>query len=298
MSRKLHKIKRKKLGSYPYFTVILSISLALFVIGLFSLLILHANELSKVIKDKFEVHAYLEKNISEQEEDSIRSEIEKFPFVQSKEGQAQITFISKKEAAEKFINETGEDFFKVIGENPLRSSFAIRIKNQYADSLSLRKVKANLSGIKGIYEVDYKESLINQINDNTRKISFILLVFSLILLVTSILLINNTIKLALFSQRFLIRSMQLVGATKSFIQKPFLLRSMAQGLISGLIASACLLLILQYLYSKVEELRILADFKSTALLFLILIISGIILGLYSSFRAVNKYLRLSLDELY
>lgn len=298
MSRKLHKIKRKKLGSYPYFTVILSISLALFVIGLFSLLILHANELSKVIKDKFEVHAYLEKNLSEQQEDSLKYEIEKFPFVQRKEGQSQITFISKKEAAEKFINETGEDFFKVIGENPLRSSYAIRIKNQYADSLSLKKVKANLSGIKGIYEVDYKESLINQINDNTRKISFILLVFSLILLVTSILLINNTIKLALFSQRFLIRSMQLVGATKSFIQKPFLLRSMIQGFTSGLIASASLLLILQYLYTRVEELRILADTKSIALLFLILIISGIIIGLYSSFRAVNKYLGLSLDELY
>lgn len=298
MSGKFKKLKRKKLGSYPDFTVILSISLALFVIGLFSLLVVHASKLSDLIKDKFEVHAYLEKNLSADQEDSIKTVISKFPFVQKKENTTGITFLSKEEAAQRFINETGEDFFKVIGDNPLRSSFIIRIEHQYADSVSLKKVKAHLSGIRGIYEIDYKESLITQINDNIQKIGFILVIFAFILLITSILMINNTLKLALFSQRFLIRSMQLVGATKSFIQKPFLLRAVIQGIISGALASAILFLVLQYLYNNVEELSILADYKAILLIFLSLIALGAIIALYGSFRAVNKYLRLSLDELY
>jgi len=298
MSGNFKKLKRKKLGSYPDFTVILSISLALFVIGLFSLLVIHASKLSDLIKDKFEVHAYLDKNLSPEQEDSIKTTISNFPFVQKKENKPVITFLSKEEAAQKFIKETGEDFFKVIGDNPLRSSFIIRLERQYADSISLKKVKAHLSGIRGIYEVDYKESLIIQINDNIQKIGFILIIFALILLITSILMINNTLKLALFSQRFLIRSMQLVGATKSFIQKPFLLRAVIQGIISGTLASATLFLVLQYLYNNVEELSLLADYEATLLIFLCLIALGAIIALFGSFRAVNKYLRLSLDELY
>lgn len=298
MPGKLHKPKRKKLGSYPYFTVILSISMALFVIGLFALLIMHANKLSHIIKDKFEVHAYLEKNLSSEQEDSIKTVISGFPFVRYEKDEASITYISKEEASRRFIDETGEDFYTIIGDNPLRSSFAIRIEQQYADSVSLKKVKAHLIGVRGIYEVDYKESLINQVNDNIKKIGFILILFAAILLVTSILLINNTLKLALFSQRFLIRSMQLVGATKSFIQKPFLLRAMTQGLISGILASFSLFIILQYLYAQIEELRVLSDTGIMFLIFLILILLGIFIGLFSSFRTINKYIKLSLDELY
>lgn len=298
MNGKFKKLKRKKLGTYPDFTVILSITLALFVIGLFSLLVVHASKLSEIIKDNFEVHAYLDKNLSIEQEDSIRSEIIKFPFVQKRENTEGITFLSKEEAAQKFISETGEDFFKVIGDNPLRSSFIIKIEHQYADSISLKKIKAHLSGIRGIYEIDYKESLITQINNNIQKIGFILIIFAFILLTTSILMINNTLKLALFSQRFLIRSMQLVGATKTFIQKPFLLRAVIQGIISGALASTALFLVLQYLYNNVEELSLLADYKAILLIFLSLIAIGAIIALFGSFRAVNKYLRLSLDELY
>ncbi len=298
MAGKLHKLKRKKLGSYPYFTVMLSITLALFVIGLFALLVMHASKLSEIIKDKFEVHAYLEKTLTPEQEDSVKTVIQEFPFVRRDDSEAAITYISKEEAARRFINETGEDFYTIIGDNPLRSSFAIRIEQQYADSVSLKKVKAHLTGVKGIYEVDYKESLINQINDNIKKIGFILIIFAAILLFTSILLINNTLKLALFSQRFLIRSMQLVGATKSFIQKPFLFRSMTQGLLSGLLASFSLFIILQYLYAKVSELKVLSDVSDMLLIFLALIFLGVVIGLFSSYRAVNKYLKLSLDELY
>lgn len=298
MARNFKKLKKKKLGSYPYFTVMLSISLALFVIGLFGILLLHANKLSEIIKDKFEIHAYLEKSISNEQADSIKSVISNYPFILRKNGIPQVRYISKEEAAKQFINETGEDFYKVIGDNPLRASFIIKIDHIYADPAQMSGIKTKLSQIKGIYEVDYKENLISQINKNIKNISFILILFAGILLLTSILLINNTIKLALFSQRFLIRSMQLVGARKMFIQKPFLMRAALQGLISGMIASGSLFLILYYLYSRISELKLLADQKALIIILASLLVIGVFIGLLSSFRAVNRYLNMSLDELY
>jgi cell division transport system permease protein len=298
MTRKYKKLKRTKLGSYPYTTVVLSITLALFVIGLFSILIFHASKLSELIKNKFEVHAYLDRNLNLQKKDSIVNDVRQLHYVLRKDGSPQVTFVSEEDAAKKFISETGEDFYKVLGANPLRASVVIKIDYRFADTKNLKKIREVLEGIDGIYEVDYKENLINQINKNIRNISFILLLFAGILLVTAILLINNTIRLALFSQRFLIRSMQLIGATKFFIQKPFLTRAGIQGFFSGIIASVLLILILQYLYNVIPELTELSDTGSLAMIFILLIITGIFIGICSSYIAINRYLRMSLDELY
>jgi cell division transport system permease protein len=160
------------------------------------------------------------------------------------------------------------------------------------------EIAQKVNSISGIFEVEYVETLVETINKNITKLAFILGGFSFILISVVIVLINNTIKLALFSQRFLIRSMQLVGAKRSFIRRPFLLRSLMHGIVSALIASALLFILAEYAYSEVEELLLLKDNNLMILLVGILIILGATLGFFSSLRSVNKYLKLSLDELY
>ena len=162
----------------------------------------------------------------------------------------------------------------------------------------MASIKENILKYPGIFEVIYVNNLVDTINKNIRNISLILASFAAILILVVIILINNTIKLALFTQRFLIRSMQLVGATNGFIRSPFIFRSMFHGFLSGIVASIALFAISEYAYTKIDDLILLKDVNHLYLLFAILLLLGASLGLFSSLRAVNKYLKLSLDELY
>jgi cell division transport system permease protein len=297
MPQKTHK-RKKQVGSYPNFTVVFSITMALFVSGLFAIIFLHANKLSNIIKERIEIHVYLSHNLNQNQVSSINDMISSQEYIFKKNNIPQVRYISQEEAAKKFIQETGEDFSKVLKDNPLHASFIIKINPLYSDTTQLRKIVNNLATIDGIYEVDYQENLITQINNNIKSISFVFIGFAFILLVASVLLINNTIRLALFSQRFLIRSMQLVGATKGFIQKPFLLHAILQGLGSGIIAALLLGLLTQYAYSEVSDLSKLEEMENILIILGSLLVFGIIIGLLSSYRAVNKYLKMSLDELY
>ena len=162
----------------------------------------------------------------------------------------------------------------------------------------MASIAKTLEGLAGVFEVEFVENLVQAINQNIAKIAMILGGFAFILIIVVIVLINNTIKLALFSQRFLIRSMQLVGAKSSFIRKPFLLRSVAHGVAGALIASMSLIILAEYAYSQVNELLLLKDNKLMILLVGFLVLLGGLIGLFSSLRSVNKYLKLSLDELY
>jgi cell division transport system permease protein len=209
-----------------------------------------------------------------------------------------IQFFPKEEAAKQFIKETGEDFQKFLGENPLRDAFLVKVDPIFHGKESLKKVKASLEKLNGVFQVYYVESLIESINDNVAKIGIILLGITAILLLAVVLLISNTLRLALFSQRFLIRSMQLVGATKWFIQRPFLVRATIHGFVSGLIASGLLAGLIYFSIQRISDLSILQNQISVLLLFFILIVMGILLAFFSTFRAVRKYLKLSLDELY
>ena len=290
--------RKKKLGSYPYLSVVFSITLALFVIGLFGLLLLYAHQLKELIRENVEVQVYLNKYITENERIKINKTLAGKDFVLTEEGVPQITYISKEEAARQFIEETGEDFTNFLGENPLRDAYIIKIKSEYQDKDKISGIKAEVEDISGVFEVTYIESLIDSINQNVAKISLVLAGFAIILLLTVIMLINNTIKLALFSQRFLIRSMQLVGATAGFIQKPFLYRATLHGIIAGLIASLLLIGLIQYSNQEIEELVKLQDPEKILYLLVFLLALGGFIGLLSTFRAVKKYLKMSLDELY
>ena len=279
--------------------MVFSISIALFVIGLLGLLMLHSQKLTRLIKENIEMQVYLKKDISNSELTKIRHSFEQAEFVSKDKNEVpQIIFISKEDAAENFIAETGEDFASFLGENPLRDAFTININEANQTEVKMTAIKEKIMKFSGVFEVIYVNDLVDIINKNIKNISIVLAGFGAILILVVIILINNTIKLALFTQRFLIRSMQLVGATNGFIRRPFLFRSFSHGLLSGLVASVALLGISEYAYTKIDDLILLKDVNHLYILFGILLLLGAFLGLFSSLRSVNKYLKLSLDELY
>lgn len=287
---------KKNLGSYPYISVIFSITLALFVIGVFGALVIYSKELERLVRENVKIQVYLKNQITETQRGQIENSIASKPFVSK--NQDAIQFVSKEEAAKEFIEETGEDFKQFLGENPLRDAYLVKIQEDYHDMASLKKIKDEVEKIGGVYEVYYVENVIESINKNITKIGLILMSLVALLLFIVVLLINNTLRLALFSQRFLIRSMQLVGARKSFIQMPFLIRASIHGLLSGILATALLIGLLVFASRKVEDLSLIQNNDRLIILTGSLVIMGILVAVLSTYRAVSKYLKLSLDELY
>lgn len=293
------KQKKKRLGAYPYVSVVFSITLALFMIGALGMLTIHSKKLTSLIKENVQIQVFLKRDVNTEQRIRIQKQLESFDFIaHDEEGNARIRFLSKEEGAKEFIAETGEDFVAFLGENPLRDEFTLNIDEAHQTEASMANISKTLQKINGVFEVEYVENLVGTINRNIAKVGMILGGFSAILILVVIVLINNTIKLALFSQRFLIRSMQLVGATKSFIRKPFLMRSVVHGVLGALIASSLLFILAEYAYERVEELALLKDASLMLILVGVLVVLGAVIGFFSSLRSVNKYLKLSLDELY
>jgi cell division transport system permease protein len=290
--------KKKKLGSFPYVSVIFSITLALFVIGLFGLLILHSNKLKDTIRENITIQIYLDKFVTENDKIRINKLLTQKKYIAKDGDKSLVEYISKEKAAKIFIESSGEDFIEFLGDNPLRDAFTIKIDPSYQQSDSLKTIEIELSKVDSVFEVVYVQNLVQSINKNITKISLILVGFTIILIITIVILINNTIKLALFSQRFLIRSMQLVGAKASFIISPFVRRAGMQGLLSGLIASMTLFALLTYANSVIEELKQLQSINELLILFALIVGLGIVIGMISTYKAVKKYLKMSLDELY
>ncbi|MEQ8424533.1 MAG: permease-like cell division protein FtsX [Cyclobacteriaceae bacterium] len=292
------KVKKKKLGSYPYFSVVFSISLALFVIGVFGALIIYSKELERVVRESVKIQVFLQSRVTEAQRLQIQKTLTAKPYTAKERPGGSVQFVSKDEAAKQFIKETGEDFQKFLGENPLRDAFVVSIDDAYHEPAKLAGIKTEVEKLNGVFQVYYVESVIDSINKNVTKISLILLGIALLLLSTVVLLINNTVRLALFSQRFLIRSMQLVGAKSWFIQRPFLYRASLHGFIAGVIASLLLVTLILVGNRRIEDLQLIQNTERLAVLAVSLLITGILVALLSTFRAVNKYLKLSLDQLY
>jgi len=290
--------KKRKVGSYPFISVIFSITLAIFVMGLFGLLYVYAKSLTNAIQRNVEIQVYLQKQVTQADIDFLTRAITESPYVRVEDDYPMVRFVSKDEAAKQFIEDTGEDFTAFIGDNPLRDAVVVNISSDYQRTDSLAVIKQRLEKVRGVYEVTYVESLVESINKNLAKLGLLLGGFTLVLLLVVAILINNTIKLALFSQRFLIRSMQLVGATGSFIRRPFLYRAALYGFISGLFASGLIFSLMKYANARIENLQELQDQTSLMILFGSLILGGILVSFISTYWAVRKYLKLSLDELY
>lgn len=290
--------KYKKLGSYPFISVVLSITLALFVIGLFGVLVIYSQELGRLVRENVRIQVYLKSTLTDEERTKIGKKLKAADFTLKDSTRQTVSFVSRQEAAKQFIEDTGEDFQKFLGENPLRDAYLVTVDPAFHDKKKMAEIKARLEKDKGIFQVYYQESLIESVNRNIAKIGLVLLAIAGVLLLVVVLLIHNTLRLALFSQRFLIRSMQLVGATRLFIQGPFILRSIALGALAGVLASAMLWALIRYGNTRVEELRLLENQDRLLTLLASLLGVGIFVAAVSTWRAVNKYLKLSLDDLY
>ncbi|UZD23178.1 cell division protein FtsX [Algoriphagus halophytocola] len=290
--------KKKILGHFKFGSVLFSTTLSLFIVGLFGVILIQAKTLTSMIRENIEVQVFLEKNLEEAELNSIQDNLTQRSFILRKEDSLGVKFISDEEAAATFIESTGEDFTEFLEDNPLRDSFVISIAEEFQTTEQLEAIAAELEAIPGVFEVSYMTDLVDSINKNLLKVSIVLGGFILILIITVVMLINNTIRLALFSQRFLIRSMQLVGATRGFIRKPFLSRAFLFGLMAGAFASVILFVLVNYTQANIEGFAMLQNSQLLYLLFAVLMVFGGILSVLSTLRAVNKYLNMSLDELY
>jgi len=292
------KKAQNQLGSFPVFNVVSSTTLALFVMGAFILLLIHTTKLTKIVREKFTLQVYLNKLVTENDLIRMNQIISQKTFILKKSNIPQFTFISKQEAAKNFIQETGENFLEILQENPLRDSYLIHIDPQYQDNEKLKTIKQELEAIDGVFEVVYLENLITAINKNVKKISLILIAFTFVFLLVVIILINNTIKLALYSQRFLIRSMNLVGATANFIKKPFIIRAIMIGLLAGILSDLILLSLLHYANLHIETLPSLQQPHKIFILLVCMPLLGIFLTTIGTYKAIDKYLYISLEHLH
>ena len=290
--------KKKKIGSYPNAMIVMSLTAALFLIGFCGLLVIQSKKLVSIIRQNIEVRVFINKEVSKAGQDSILQIIQSRPFVLKSTETKAITFVSKEEAAKEFIEGTKEDFATFLGENPLRDSYRVKIQEDYFEEAKLQQIKKELDQVKGVYEVVYQEDLADNINRNVTKIYIVLASFALVMLIIIVLLVNNTIKLAIYSQRFLIRSMQLVGATNGFIQKPYVLRGAIQGLVGGVVAALLLIGLQQLAVRNVEGLAMLQEYDKIVILVASVLGLGVAIGVASTYQSLARYLRMTLDDLY
>ncbi|NHE56075.1 cell division protein FtsX [Cyclobacterium plantarum] len=290
--------KKTKLGSYKFASVLFSITLSLLMMGLFGVIVIQAKKLTSLIRENIEIQVFLNKDLGQSSIDRLLEQMDSKPYVLQKESGQVIQYTSKEDAASIFLEEVGEDFTAFLDENPLRDSFTFSVKDEFQTSEEIAVIVAQLEKMPGVFEVTYMQDMVASINENLLKVSIVLGTLILILLVTVVILISNTIKLALFSQRFLIRSMQLVGATKGFIRRPFLWRSFLYGALAGIIASSIIFTLLEYGKNFIEGLQLLYDTELLIMLFGGLILLGALMSWLSTYRSINKYLNMSLDELY
>jgi len=297
MYKERKKKSKKKFGNFPYISVIFSVSLSLLLLGIFSFFLLSSLQVKTLIEKNTEINIYLNKNLSINTIDQIKRTLYIKDYVLVND-ESTLEHISSEIAAQKFSKELGEDFIKFLGNNPLRDLIILKINPKYFSSSQLTFVEEDILKISGVYEVDYSKDLISNINKNITSISLVFVGIFIVLFLISIILINNTLRIALFSQRFLIRSMQLVGATSNYILKPFLLRGIFYGVISGVIASVLLFVIITLANDKLNGLNSIATTEQLSIIFISLMLTGIVIVVISTYTSVNKYLNSSLDELY
>lgn len=285
------KVGNRRLRS-SYASSIISVSLVLFMLGLLGLLVVDAKKISDFVKEHVQLNVYLQDNIGEQDLNMFLSALNESDFVRS------TRYVSKEEALDSLKKELGENAVGMIESNPLPATIDINLKASYANQDSLQRIKESLSKIRLVREVSYQQTEITKMNENFRTIAMIILIFCGLLLFIAVVLINNTIRLSMYSKRFLIKSMQLVGATKSFIRWPFLKKSFVHGIYSGLIGSLLLSIVLYFIQTQFPELEQLSDLKLLGLLFVGMMTIGVFVTGFSTFFVINKYLKIHVDELY
>jgi cell division transport system permease protein len=275
-----------------YISTVFGIALVLLMVGLLGLILVHANNLQRYVKENIVLNVYVDDAAHESDVVQLQRDLQANPMVKDAQ------YINKELAARNLQKDLGEDFVKFLGYNPLSGSLDVYLKADYANNADIDKFKTELMKNPLVKEVKYQQSLVDMMNQNLTSITLIILAFTAIFVVVSVALINNTIRLAIYSQRFLIKSMQLVGATKGFIRKPFILYGIWHGLLGGLIAIVILIATLYAAYNEVPDLIVLQNYFEFGVVFLVVIGMGLFISGFSTFLAVNKFLRLKIYELY
>ncbi len=274
-------------------SVIISITLVLFVLGIVSLLLLNTHRLSTYVKENIGISIFLKDSTTTADATNFKKTLDVSTYVKT------ATYISKQEAAKDLQKELGgEQFVAFLGYNPLNDLIDIRLKADYANNDSIKSIEKQMMQNPLVKEVYYQKSLIDVVNANAKRISLLLLGFSALLLIIAIALINNTIRLHIYAKRFLIKTMQLVGATQGFIHKPFVIRGIINGLFGALLAIVSISGALYYVYLQAPDFFTINDIDIILIVALIILCLGIVISVLSTYFALRNYLKVSFEDLY
>lgn len=273
-------------------TVIVSLSLVLFMLALGGWFLINTKKLTGYLKENIGFQIYLKETANASDIEKLRKDMDAAVYVKS------AIYKSKEEAAEEMKKETGDDFVAFLGYNPLPVSINVNLKSEYANPDSVAWIEKEITANRIVREVVYQKVLIDNVNNNAKKLGLIVLFFSGLLVIVSVSLINNTIRLSIYSKRFLIRTMYLVGATQGFIRKPFILKGIRNGIISAILAMGMLAAFIYVVTRYIPELLVVQDENWLLILFGVIILIGIIISGLSSALSVRKYLRLKAEDLY
>jgi len=280
----------KSKTSYAY--AIIGVSLVLFLLGTLGWLVINGRGLTRVFKEDIEVQVDFHDNTRDENVQKLKTILDQQPFTRESR------VITKEEALKMQSDLTGENIQEFLGTNPLPTSIAMKLNAEYVNKDSLEKIRAFVMQSNVVSDVTYPKMVVDQMNSNFRKISIILGVISLLLFIVVIILIDNTVRLAMFSNRFLIKTMQMVGATRWFISKPFDQRAIINGLLSGILAVAGLWFVIVFSEGRLPELKLLHEPALLTTLMVGMVLVGILISLVSTHRSVVKYLKLHVEDLY
>src|SRR5215203_4941177 len=281
-------------GKPSYVMSIIGVTLVLFLLGIVGWLVINATKLGDYFRENVEVKVHLRGDIPGKDSLALMQYFGSQPYVKN------YSYVNKEMARQKYLNDNNEDYSPILDYNPLPNSVFFNIKKEYAQVDSLENISKSIHSAQStlVSDVQYPKELVTNLNKNLRNISLILLAVAIILAIVVIVLIDNTIRLAMFSNRFLIKTMQMVGATRWFITKPLNIRAIINGAISAAIAIVMVYLVVRVAEHFLPDLQALRDTYLLVFMFIALIIIGITITLFSTHRSALKYLRMKLDELY
>ncbi len=291
MSKSFERFQKRKLIS-SYFSVVLSIGLVLFLLGILGLLVLNTKKLADHFKEQITISVFLKDSAKAVEVDQLQKSLALAPYTKS------ATHITKEEAAEQHSEEIGENFIDFLGYNPLKNSIDVQLKADFVTTEQIAEIAEDLAAKDYVEEVSYDKPLIELLTDNVKRISFWILVASAVFTLIAVLLINSSIRLSIYSKRFIIKTMQMVGATKMFIRRPFIWTNIKLGILGALIALAALTVVLYYVDQYFPELRLFQDIPLLCFLFAGIFGLGVCISLISTYFATQRFLNLRTDDLY
>ena len=272
--------------------MIISIALVLFLVGLLGLIVLKTNSIAKHFKEKIAMTVFLKDNAKQKDVEILQAELKKADYTKS------VTYISKKEAAERYSEDIGEDFLEFLGENPLKNAIDVSLKSEFVTPQKMAEIEKTLVIRSIVAEVSYDKPLIELLSKNINRLSFWMLLFSGLFTIIAVVLINSSIRLSVYSKRFTIKTMQMVGATKRFIRVPFIWQSIRLGIVGALVAIGGLIAFIFYMNDRIPEIKLLDNYETLGILFSAIIALGIMITWLSTYFATQRFLNLRTDELY